>query len=108
MVLAPLSSVLNTPCRIAASIISGGAKPKVNAISRSGKTGVSAVEGMERTFTRLRSLTIVPPYALSHPISARDLIQFLCPLLAQSGHYATEFQCPLLGVKRTSPVHSSM
>src|SRR6516165_10366334 len=25
-----------------------------------------------------------------------------CLLLAQSGHYATEFQCPLLGVKRTS------
>src|SRR5262249_15393544 len=38
IVLAPLSSALNTPCRIAASIISGGAKPKVNAISRSGKT----------------------------------------------------------------------
>ena len=24
-----------------------------------------------------------------------------CPLLAQSGHRGTEFQCPLLGVKRT-------
>ena len=24
-----------------------------------------------------------------------------CPLLAQSGHFATESQCPLLGVKRT-------
>ena len=24
-----------------------------------------------------------------------------CPLLAQSGHSATEFRCPLLGVKRT-------
>src|SRR5215469_3006566 len=24
-----------------------------------------------------------------------------CPLLAQSGHSTTEFQCPLLGVKRT-------
>src|SRR6516165_3659208 len=24
-----------------------------------------------------------------------------CPLLAQSGHFATEFQCPLFGVKRT-------
>src|SRR6516162_8571843 len=24
-----------------------------------------------------------------------------CPLLAQSGHPATEFRCPLLGVKRT-------
>src|SRR6516225_10929268 len=24
-----------------------------------------------------------------------------CPLLAQSGHCATEFQCPLSGVKRT-------
>jgi hypothetical protein len=31
---------------MAASIISGGAKPNVNAISRSGETGVSAVEGM--------------------------------------------------------------
>src|SRR6516225_1629127 len=25
-----------------------------------------------------------------------------CPLLAQSGHSTTEFQCPLLGVKQTS------
>jgi len=25
-----------------------------------------------------------------------------CPLLAHSGHFATKFQCPLLGVKRTS------
>jgi len=25
-----------------------------------------------------------------------------CPLLAQSGHHAGEFQCPLSGVKRTS------
>ena len=24
-----------------------------------------------------------------------------CPLLAQSGHLAAEFQCPLLGAKRT-------
>jgi len=24
-----------------------------------------------------------------------------CPLMAQSGHVATEFQCPLLGVKQT-------
>ena len=24
-----------------------------------------------------------------------------CPLLAHSGHFAIEFQCPLLGVKRT-------
>jgi len=24
-----------------------------------------------------------------------------CLLLAQSGHFETEFQCPLLGVKRT-------
>ena len=31
-----------------------------------------------------------------HPDSERE-----CPLLAQSGHAATEFQCPLLGVKRT-------
>ena len=29
------------------------------------------------------------------------LLQCICPLLAQSGHHATEFQCPLLGVKRT-------
>src|SRR5262249_49402933 len=31
-----------------------------------------------------------------------------CPLLAQSGHCETEFQCPLLGVKRTWPKNSSM
>jgi len=30
------------------------------------------------------------------------LLQRTSPLLAQSGRYATEFQCPLLGVKRTS------
>jgi hypothetical protein len=24
-----------------------------------------------------------------------------CPLLAQSGHFTTEIQCPFLGVKRT-------
>ena len=32
---------------------------------------------------------------------APDVIR-QCLLLAQSGHSATEFQCPLLGVKRTS------
>jgi hypothetical protein len=32
----------------------------------------------------------------------------LCPLLAQSGHFAAEFQCPLLGVKRTSAKHAGM
>src|SRR5262245_59099700 len=31
-----------------------------------------------------------------------------CPLLAQSGHHATEFPCPLLGVERTSLGHSEM
>src|SRR6516165_3638059 len=31
-----------------------------------------------------------------------------CLLMAQSGHHATEFQCPLLGVKRTSGVGVSM
>jgi len=31
-----------------------------------------------------------------------------CPLLAQSGHSATEFQCPLLGVKQTSAALSKM
>ena len=30
-----------------------------------------------------------------------DRVKGRCPLLAQSGHFATEFQCPLLGVKRT-------
>jgi hypothetical protein len=29
------------------------------------------------------------------------LLQRMSPLLAQSGHGAIEFQCPLLGVKRT-------
>src|SRR6516162_9061370 len=32
----------------------------------------------------------------------------LCPLLAQSGHFTTEFQCPLSGVKRTSSESASM
>src|SRR5262249_16273199 len=31
-----------------------------------------------------------------------------CPLLAQSRHFATEFQCPLVGVKRTSAVALQM
>src|SRR6516165_2553516 len=31
-----------------------------------------------------------------------------CPLLAPSGHRVGEFQCPLLGVKRTSLGHASM
>src|SRR6516164_4334322 len=31
-----------------------------------------------------------------------------CPLLAQSGHYLTEFQCLLLGVKRTSTSRCEM
>jgi len=29
------------------------------------------------------------------------LLRCMSPLLAQSGHLAGEFQCPLLGVKRT-------
>src|SRR5262249_14472949 len=35
---------------------------------------------------------------------AQSIISTLvrCPLMAQSGHSSTEFQCPLLGVKRTS------
>src|SRR6516225_9335285 len=32
----------------------------------------------------------------------------LCPLLAQSGHHAVEFQCLLLGVKQTSGRRTSM
>src|SRR6516164_6506075 len=31
-----------------------------------------------------------------------------CPLLAPSRHHAAEFQCPLLGVKRTSDRDASM
>src|SRR5215470_5646943 len=31
-----------------------------------------------------------------------------CPLLAQSGHPASDFQCPLLGVKRTLPKRPPM
>ena len=31
-----------------------------------------------------------------------------CPLLAQSGHCLTGFQCPLLGVKRTLIGHATM
>ena len=30
-----------------------------------------------------------------------ERVTLVGPLLAQSGHYAAEFQCPLLGVKRT-------
>src|SRR5215469_14030056 len=29
-----------------------------------------------------------------------------CPLLAQSGHHAAEFQCLLLGVKQTLPIQT--
>src|SRR5262249_21879883 len=32
----------------------------------------------------------------------------MSPLLAQSGHFTTEFQCPLLGVKRTLSERASM
>ena len=37
--------------------------------------------------------------AIIHPRLAKELGQ--CLLLAQSGHHAAEFRCPLLGVKRT-------
>src|SRR5262249_55307721 len=40
--------------------------------------------------------------------SVVTLGQRKCPLLAQSGHSVTEFQCPLLGVKRTSRGHAPM
>src|SRR5262249_25747755 len=36
------------------------------------------------------------------------LLHRMSPLLAQSGHYATEFQCPLLGGKRTLRGHAPM
>ena len=42
------------------------------------------------------------------PIAAIDRCTAECPLLAQSGHSATEFQCPLLGVKRTLPKRPPM
>jgi hypothetical protein len=35
-------------------------------------------------------------------------LKWECPLLAQSGHHANEFQCPLLGVKRTSEECAAM
>src|SRR5262252_2124136 len=35
-------------------------------------------------------------------------LEIICLLLAQSGHHAVEFQCLLLGVKRTSVAPSSM
>jgi hypothetical protein len=35
-------------------------------------------------------------------MSAYDVEQFGCLLLAQSGHPSRAQQCPLLGVKRTS------
>src|SRR6516165_10380701 len=37
-----------------------------------------------------------------------QLLHRICPLLAQSGHRGSEFQCPLLGVKRTSLGHHRM
>src|SRR5215467_12847926 len=43
---------------------------------------------------------LIPPFALI-TIFARAL-GAQCPLLAQSGHPASEFRCPLLGVKRTT------
>src|SRR6516165_2794724 len=36
------------------------------------------------------------------------MLHCMSPLLAQSGHFATEFQCPLLGVKRTWVAPSPM
>ena len=38
----------------------------------------------------------------------RSIENVACPLLAQSGHSTTEFQCPLLGVKRTSEECAAM
>jgi len=35
--------------------------------------------------------------------SSKSAALWRCPLLAQSGHFTTEFQCPLLGVKRSVP-----
>src|SRR5215469_12025583 len=40
--------------------------------------------------------------------AATFVSEFQCPLLAQSGHRATEFQCRLLGVKRTSEESAAM
>jgi len=36
------------------------------------------------------------------------MLQCMSPLLAQGGHSATEFQCPLSGVKRTLRGHAPM
>jgi hypothetical protein len=41
-------------------------------------------------------------------LSKAHQLHELSNLLAQSGHCATEFQCPLLGVKRTSAGNSGM
>jgi hypothetical protein len=37
-------------------------------------------------------------------IGASLLLRCMSLLLAQSGHFAAEFQCPLSGVKRTLPL----
>jgi CheY-like chemotaxis protein len=37
-----------------------------------------------------------------------NLLRSISPLLAQSGHHATGFRCPLLGVKRTSEECAAM
>ena len=44
---------------------------------------------------------------LSIPLMAATAMG-ACPLLAQSGHFVAEFQCPLLGVKRTSQIQAAM
>src|SRR5690348_13841858 len=48
----------------------------------------------------LGSTELLPP--------GRFLLRCMSPLLAQSGHFSIEFQCPLLGVKRTSDGRASM
>ena len=52
-----------------------------------------------------RAIDITVPQSL---LAQADEVITQCPLLAQSGHFGSEFQCPLLEVKRTFPLRASM
>ena len=72
-----------------------------DAFSASGWQTPARANAYQRTFKTLpHRLPRWPRRAKSPCVIAITEIRF-CPLLAHSGHCAIEFQCPLLGVKRT-------
>jgi hypothetical protein len=54
------------------------------------------------TVEELKAMTADPPMTAEQ--AAIIILQRVSPLLAQSGHFAAQFQCPLLEVKRTSAI----